>query len=143
VLWIWIGGLCALAALLALWRPLLAMTVHEELARVEGVRVDLAQTVFVLLLSLVVAWMMKVVGILLVTALLIIPAATARRFARSPEALAAWAALLGCLAVGCGLWGSLKWDTPAGPSMVVAAAGIFGLVELIPARKPGEAGRAR
>ena len=143
VLWIWIGGLCALAALLALWRPLLAMTVHEELARVEGVRVDLAQTVFVLLLSLVVALMMKVVGILLVTALLIIPAATARRFARSPEALAAWASLLGCLAVGCGLWGSLRWDTPAGPSMVVAAAGIFGLVELIPVRKPTGAGGTR
>ena len=71
------------------------MTVHEELARVEGVRVDLVQSAFVLLLAVVVALMMKVVGMLLITALLIIPAAAARRFARSPEAMAAAAALLG------------------------------------------------
>ena len=130
--WIWGGGLGALAALALLWRPLLALTVHEELARVEGVRVDLAQTAFVLLLSLVVALMMKVVGILLITALLIIPAAAARRFSRSPETMAAAAALAGCAAVGLGLWGSLRWDTPAGPSVVVAAAAIFGASAALP-----------
>ena len=111
------------------------MTVHEELARVEGVRVDLIQSAFVLLLAVVVALMMKVVGMLLITALLIIPAAAARRFARSPETMAAAAALLGCVAVGGGLWGSLRWDTPAGPSVVVAAAALFALSEAVPARR--------
>jgi zinc transport system permease protein len=134
LLWIWGGGAAALAGLALLWRPLLALTVHEELARVEGVRVDLAQTAFVLLLSLVVALMMKVVGILLITALLIIPAAAARRFSRSPEGMAAAAALAGCAAVGAGLWGSLRWDTPAGPSVVVAAAAIFGASAALPRR---------
>jgi zinc transport system permease protein len=136
LVWVYAGGLGALAVLLLLWRPLLAMTVHEELARVEGVRVDLAQSVFVLLLAVVVALMMKVVGILLITALLIIPAAAARRFTRSPESMAAAAALVGCLAVGCGLWMSLRWDTPAGPSMVVAATVLFALGEAIPVRRP-------
>jgi len=131
------GGLAALAALIALWKPLLAMTVHEELARVEGVRVDLVQAAFVLLLAVVVAVMMKVVGMLLITALLIIPAAAARRFARSPEAMALTAALLGCAAVGGGLWASLRWDTPAGPSIVVAATALFALSEAVPVRRPG------
>jgi zinc transport system permease protein len=137
LLWIWAGGLCALAALCALWRPLLAMTVHEELARVEGVRVEAVQAAFVLLLAVVVALMMKVVGILLITALLLIPAAAARRFTRSPEAMAAAAALVGCAAVAGGLFGSLRWDTPAGPSVVVAAALLFALGELVPSRRPG------
>jgi zinc transport system permease protein len=135
LVWIWGGGAAALLALALLWRSLLALTVHEELARVEGVRVDLVQTAFVLLLSLVVALMMKVVGILLITALLIIPAAAARRFSRSPEGMAAAAALAGCAAVGLGLWGSLRWDTPAGPSIVVAAAAIFGASAALPRRR--------
>ena len=137
LLWICGGGLCALAALFAIWKPLLSMTVHEELARVEGVRVDLTLGAFVLLLAAVVALMMKVVGMLLITALLIIPAAAARRFARSPEAMAAAAALLGSAAVGLGLWGSLRWDTPTGPSIVVAAAGLFAASEAIPALRRG------
>jgi len=135
LIWIYAGGLCALGALFVLWKPLLAMTVHEDLARVEGVRVDLVQTAFVLLLAMVVALMMKVVGMLLITALLIIPAAAARRFARAPESMAAAAALLGCVAVGAGLWGSLRWDTPAGPSVVVAASLIFALSEAVPVRR--------
>ena len=133
--WIWAGGACALAGLLGLWRPLLALTVHEDLARVEGVRVDLVQTGFVLLLAMVVALMMKVVGILLITALLIIPAASARRLAGSPESMATVAALVGCLAVGLGLWASLRWDTPAGPSIVVASAVLFALSATIPVRR--------
>jgi zinc transport system permease protein len=75
---------------------------------------------------------MKVVGILLITSLLIIPAAAARRFARSPEGMAVLASGFGCMAVGSGLWASLRWDTPAGPSVVVAATALFALAFLIP-----------
>ncbi|HRZ05639.1 MAG TPA: metal ABC transporter permease, partial [Candidatus Competibacteraceae bacterium] len=77
---------------------------------------------------------MKVVGILLITSLLIIPAATARRFARSPESMALLAGGLGCIAVGAGLWASLRWDTPAGPSVVVAATTLFALGHALPNR---------
>ena len=125
IYWIWGGGAAALLVLVWIWRPLLAMTVHEELARVEGVPVVTIRLAFMLLIALVIAVAMKVVGILLITSLLIIPAATARWFARTPEQMALLAALIGCLAVGGGLFASLQWDLPAGPAVVVAAAMLF------------------
>ncbi|MCG5499955.1 zinc ABC transporter permease subunit ZnuB [Ectothiorhodospira lacustris] len=129
---IFIGGALALGMLAALWRPLLAMTVHEDLARVEGVRVTLVSMGFMLLMALVIAVAMKVVGILLITSLMIIPAAAARRLSSTPEQMALFAALIGCLAVAGGLWGSLTWDTPAGPSIVVAAALLFAVIFSLP-----------
>jgi zinc transport system permease protein len=117
--------LVALAGLVLLWRPLLALTVHEELAAAEGVPVVRLKLALMLLIALVVAIAMKVVGILLITSLLIIPAATARRFARSPESMAVSATLVGVAAVLIGLWGSLQFDTPSGPSIVVAAVALF------------------
>ena len=128
--WIWGGALLALSALAWLWRPLLATTVHEELAQVEGVPVFAVRLAFMLLIAIVIAVAMKVIGILLITSLLVIPAATARRFVRSPESMALLASGLGCVAVGAGLWASLRWDTPAGPSVVVAAATLFLLSSL-------------
>ncbi|WP_429884704.1 zinc ABC transporter permease subunit ZnuB [Geoalkalibacter halelectricus] len=130
--WIFGGGLLAVTALATVWRPLLAITVHEDLARVDGVAVDFVQWLYTALLALVVAVMMKIVGVVLVTALLIIPAAAARRLARSPEAMAAFASLIGALAVGGGLTSSLYWDTPTGPSIVVAATLLFILSRAIP-----------
>lgn len=130
IAWIYAGGACALTALAFLWRPLLAITVHEELARVEGVNVIRTQAAFMLVIALVIALAMKVVGILLVTSLLIIPAATARRFARTPERMASFAALYGCAAVGLGIEASLLWDLPSGPAIVVSAAALFLLTAL-------------
>jgi len=130
--WIWGGAMLALAALVWLWRPLLAATVHEELAQVEGVPVFAVRLAFMLLIAIVIAVAMKVAGILLITSLLTFPAPAARRFARSPEGMAALASGLGCLAVGAGLWASLRWDTPAGPSVVVAAAVLFAAGYAIP-----------
>ena len=125
ILWIYGGGVAALAYLAVIWRSLIAMTVHEELAEAEGVPVLPARLAFMLLIALIIAVSIKVVGVLLITSLLIIPAATARRFARSPEAMAAIASLVGALAVVGGLAASLKWDTPSGPSIVVAATVLF------------------
>lgn len=131
---IWGGGAVVLAVLAWLWRPLLRLTLHEELAAAEGLPVFALQLAFLLLLALVVAAAMKVVGILLITALLILPAAGARRLAGSPEAMAAGAALLGSLAVGGGLWASWRWDTPSGPSIVVAALLLFVVLQALPRR---------
>lgn len=125
VWWILGGGLATLAVLAAVWRPLLSATVHEELARVEGEPVAATRAVYMLLLALYIAVAMKVVGILLITSLLIIPAATARRFARTPEAMAVMAAAAGAVAVALGLWGSFAADTPSGPTIVVTALGLF------------------
>jgi zinc transport system permease protein len=125
LLWVWGGGLLVLLVLLAIWRPLLSLTVHEELAQVEGAPVALLRLVFMLLIALVIAVSMKIVGVLLITSMMIIPAAAARRFSHTPEQMALLAALIGALAVALGLAGSWRWDTPAGPSVVTAAALLF------------------
>lgn len=130
--WIYAAVCLALAVLVGIWRPLLSITVHEELARVEGVPVTLVRLVFMTLIAVVIAAAMKVVGILLITSLLIIPAATARHFSRTPEQMAVLAAVIGCLAVLGGIQGSLFFDTPSGPSVVVAAAALFALSLLVP-----------
>ena len=132
LLWIYGGGLTALALLVAIWRPLLAMTIHEELARVEGVPVRRVQICFMMLIALVIVVAIKIVGILLITSMLIIPAATARRFVRNPEAMAVLAAFLGALAVIGGVWGSFTWDTPSGPSIAATAFLIFAASLLVP-----------
>jgi zinc transport system permease protein len=125
LVWIYGGGAAVLAATAVLWRPLLAITVHEELARAEGVRVELVRIAFTLLIALTVAISMKIIGLLLIVSLLIIPAATARRLSRSPEQMAILSSVVGAAAVVGGLYGSFAWDTPSGPSIVVAALGLF------------------
>ncbi len=122
---IYSGGAAVLLVLAGIWRPLLALTVHEELARAEGVPALRTRLIFTLLLAMVIALSMKIIGILLITSLLIIPAATARRFARSPESMALLSSGFGALAVTGGLLISLQWDTPSGPSVVVAAFALF------------------
>lgn len=119
------GGLAVLLVLMAIWRRLFAATVSPELAEAEGMRPDIANIVFMLLMAMVIAIAMKIVGVLLITALLIVPAATARRFASGPEQMAVLSALIGAVAVIGGLSGSLRWDTPSGPSIVVAAMVLF------------------
>ncbi len=133
VLWIWGGALASLLVLLGIWRPLLNLSVHAELAAVDGVRIARIKLIFMLLVALVIAVAMKIVGVLLITALLIIPAACAQRFSRSPEQMAVLATLLGAASVGAGLYASLMLDTPAGPSIVAAATGFFLLTQLRPA----------
>ena len=136
---IWIGGLVVLAILVVIWRPLFAATVNHELTEAEGMKPERANVVFMLLMAAVIAIAMKIVGVLLITAMLIIPAATARRFATGPEQMAFMAALIGAAAVVGGLFGSLEWDTPAGPSIVVAALAFFILsLFSLPATKIGK-----
>ena len=134
LLWIAGGSALVLGLLAWLWRPLLALTVHEELAKVEGLPVGALRLALMLLIGLVIAVAMKIVGVLLITSLLIIPAAAAQRHARSPEQMAGGASAIGLLAVCGGL--ALSWfrDTPAGPSIVVSAAGLFLLSFLLPRR---------
>lgn len=133
LLWIYGAGAVALAALVVIWRPLLSLTVHADLAQVEGVPVTVVRLAFLMIVAVVVAVSIKIVGVLLVTALLIVPAATARRFARSPEGMAAGAAGIGALSVALGLAGSFAWDVPSGPAIVAAATLLFAASALWPA----------
>jgi zinc transport system permease protein len=136
IAWIYGGGAVVLAVMTVMWRRLLSLTVHDEMAQVEGINVPALRLAFMVLLALVIAVAMKIVGIILITSLLIIPAATARRFSRTPEQMAVLAAVIGCLAVIAGLAASFRFDTPSGPS-VVAAAFILFLVSRLPL--PGRA----
>ncbi|MES9943319.1 MAG: metal ABC transporter permease, partial [Candidatus Thiodiazotropha sp. 6PLUC7] len=106
LLWVWGGGFVVLLVLMLIWRPLLSLTVHEELAQVEGVPVTAVRLAFMLLIALVIAVSMKIVGVLLITSMMIIPAASARSFSRTPEQMALFAGLLGIVSVMLGLAGS-------------------------------------
>ncbi|MCQ2003934.1 zinc ABC transporter permease subunit ZnuB [Rhizobium sp. NRK18] len=128
---VWGGGAIVIGCIVALWRPLLAATVNAELAEAEGLKPERARFLFMVLMALVIAIAMKIVGIMLITSLLIIPAATARRFSSTPEMMAVVASVIGVLAVTGGLYGSLTYDTPSGPSIVVAALILF-LLSLLP-----------
>lgn len=129
---IYLGGMVILGLIIAFWRPLLASTVSPDLAEAEGQHPEAARIMLMILMASVIAIAMKLVGVLLITSLLIIPAATARRFSASPEQMAVIAALFGVIAVVGGLLASRTWDTPSGPSIVVAALALFIVSILIP-----------
>lgn len=137
--WIAVGGLAVLTGLYLLWRPLLNYTINAELAKAEGVPTQAVRTALLIMLALTVAIGMKVVGALLITAMLIIPAASARRLAKTPEQMAALASLIGVLAVLGGIAASVHWDTPTGPSIVLATCFFFiiGLIRVKISRPPG------
>lgn len=122
ILWITVASVTALVLILVLWRPLLRQAVGGDIALAEGRSNRWAQTAFLLLIALLVAFGLKVVGALLMVALLIIPPAAARFFARSPATMAWLASIIGALSAPVGLAISYHFDTPAGPCMVLAAA---------------------
>ncbi len=123
-----------LLVLKAILPALISISVNEELARVDGVAVERVRFIFMILLALVIAVALKVVGILLITALLIIPAATARLYSRSPKQMIVISALMAILAVVSGLLASLHWDFPTGPAIVVAASLLFFVSRLLSRR---------
>ncbi|MDX2223199.1 MAG: metal ABC transporter permease [Rhodospirillaceae bacterium] len=128
------GAIVVLAALAWIWTPLVAGTVSPDLARAEGVPAARARIVFIVLIALTVAMAMKVIGVLLITALLLIPPAAARRFSGNPEAMAALSVVAGLAAVGLGIAASFAWNTPTGPSIVAAAAALFAVTLAMPRR---------
>jgi zinc transport system permease protein len=116
------------------WSSLLSLVVNEPLALVEGVPVKRMRLLLFILLALTIAVAIKIVGVLLITALLIIPAAGARYIASSPEKMVFYAGMIGCLSIIGGLSGSLLWNAPAGPAIVVSASLLF-LISFLGIRK--------
>jgi zinc transport system permease protein len=127
---IWLGSLAVLALLAWRWSGLLIATLNPDLAYASGIDPRREQLILTLALAIVVAVAIKVVGVLLIAALLVIPAATARRFGRTPEAMAAFSAAVGVASACGGLWLSMLFDTPTGPSIVCVAAALFALANL-------------
>lgn len=125
ILWIYLGGGIVVGGLTFIWPAMLSLIIQRDLALVDGINEQKIRLIFLILLSLVVAISMQIVGILLIVSLLIIPGATARGIAKSPEEMAVISIVVGILSIFLGLSMSLVWDTPAGPSIVAAASAIF------------------
>lgn len=135
VLTIWVGVLLVLALLLWRWQRLLLATVNEQMAQAAGINPNAEQWFLTVALAVVVAVAIKVVGALLIGALLLIPAATARRFASTPEMMAALAALFGVFSSISGLGVSWQLDTPTGPTIVCVCAALFLMATLTPKKR--------
>lgn len=125
VLIIFCGGSFVIASIAGLWSGLLRLTLHADLATAEGVPVKLLEAILTILLAIVVAIAMKIVGVLLITAMLIIPAATSRAFAKTPEGMAIGASIVGAIAVLGGLLASFYSNVPTGPAIVVFSLVLF------------------
>lgn len=125
-----IGAVVGLAGLALLWRPALKIVINEDLARIDGVPVERVNAMLLVLTAVVIAVAIKLVGILLVVALMIIPAGIARRLARTPEFMVVASAVAGMVSVCAGLAASYLWDSQSGPSIVVASAGLLVIVWL-------------
>lgn len=131
---LWGGAALILGVLASQWRVLTAAAIDPDLARAEGHPVARARLALMLLVAVGVAAAMKVVGVMLVTAMLIIPPAAARRLSQTPEQMAALAALVGAVAVALGLGAGWAWDIPCGPGIVTAATALFLASRLVPRR---------
>ncbi|OOF49573.1 zinc ABC transporter permease subunit ZnuB [Rodentibacter trehalosifermentans] len=125
LLYIGIGVIVVLSTLLYFWQDLLSTTVSPELAQVEGINIKKMRFIVMILTALTIALSMKFVGALIITSLLIIPAAAARRFAKTPEAMVGFAVVISILSVVGGLTLSAFYDTAVGPSVVICSAFLF------------------
>ena len=122
---IWIGGALILVVLKLIWKSLFASTVNYELAEAEGLNPDRAKAIFTILMAAVIAISIKMVGLLLITGMLIIPAAMARNVSTSPLQMVFYSIIGGLLSVILGLFSSLEFNTSSGPSIIAASLFLF------------------
>ena len=122
---IWIGGPLIILILKLIWKPLFASTVNYELAEAEGLNPDRAKAIFTVLMAGIIAISIKMVGLLLITGMLIIPAAMARNISSSPQMMVIYSVIGGLLSVILGLLTSLEFNTASGPSIIAASLFLF------------------
>ena len=125
LLTIWIGGALILLVLKIIWKPLFASTVNYELAEAEGLNPDRAKAIFTILLAAIIAISIKLVGVLLITGMLIIPTAMSRNLSDNPKKMVLFSIIGGMMSVLIGLFSSLEFNTPSGPSIIAAALLLF------------------
>ncbi|MGD9802714.1 MAG: metal ABC transporter permease [Hyphomicrobiaceae bacterium] len=135
LIWLAVGGALVLGILAALWRTLVAVAVHEDLAAAEGLPVARAEAALIVVLALTVAIAMKIVGVLLIVSFLIMPAAAARPFVSTPEQMVLLAAGIGAVASAVGLSISMSADVPGGPAIVLVLSALSLAAIALTARK--------
>ena len=131
---IWFGGLIILGILFYIWKSIFASTVNYDLAAAEGMKPDISNFIFTLLLAGVIALSIKMIGALLITGLLLIPAASARSLSSNPRQMVILSMLIGIISVIMGLFSSLEFNTASGPSIIVAALVLF-ILSLMPFKR--------
>ena len=122
---IWIGGALILLILKLIWKPLFASTVNYELAEAEGMKPERVNAIFTILMAAIIAISIKMIGLLLITGMLIIPAAMARNISNNPKQMVLFSIIGGLLSVVIGLFGSLEINSPSGPSIITAGLILF------------------
>lgn len=122
---IWSAGILNIVILIKIWKSLLATTVNYDLAKAEGMQPEKVKLIFTMITALMISISIKFIGITLITSLLILPTVTARRFATSPENMVILTTVIGILGVILGLYGSLIFDTPSGPSIIITSLIFF------------------
>ena len=122
---VWIGGAIILMVLKIIWKPLFASTVNYELAEAEGMNPEKYNAIFTILLAAIIAISIKMVGLLLITGMLIIPAAMARNLSDNPNQMVIFSIIGGLLSVIIGLFASLEINTPSGPSIITSGLILF------------------
>ena len=134
---VWIGGSVILIILYFIWKSLFSATVNYDLSAAEGMRPEVSNFIFTLLLAGVIALSIKMIGALLITGLLLIPAAIARNISSSPRQMIIIAILSGILSVVVGLFASLEINTSSGPSIIVVSLILF-IISLVPLEIRGQ-----
>ena len=134
---VWVGGSVILGILYFIWKSLFSATVNYDLSAAEGMKPEVSNFIFTLLLAGVIALSIKMIGALLITGLLLIPAATARNISNSPNQMVFLATLVGIISVIAGLFTSLELNTSSGPTIIVVALILF-IVSLVPLEIKGQ-----
>ena len=134
---VWVGGFVILGILYFIWKSLFSATVNYDLSAAEGMKPEVSNFIFTLLLAGVIALSIKMIGALLITGLLLIPAATARNISNTPNQMIFLATLVGIISVIAGLFTSLELNTSSGPTIIVVALILF-IVSLVPLEIKGQ-----
>ena len=134
---VWVGGFVILGILYFIWKSLFSATVNYDLSAAEGMKPEVSNLIFTILLAGVIALSIKMIGALLITGLLLIPAATARNISNSPNQMVFLATLVGILSVIAGLFTSLELNTSSGPTIIVVALILF-IISLVPLEIKGQ-----
>jgi len=128
-------GVLILGILALFGRALFAIVVDEESARVSGIPVIAGNAVLAVLTAVTVVAAMRVVGVLLIAALMVLPVATGRTFARSFRSTMAVSAAIGAASVVAGLYAARKWALAPGGSIVLVAAILFAVTSVVGSRR--------
>lgn len=121
-------GAVVLLAVVGLYKELLSVSFDEEFARIGGLPVRVVNTLFIVLTALTIGLSMRVVGALLVSALMVVPVATALQLAHSFKGALLWSIAVGVVSVSTGLVASYYLNLAPGGTVVLTAVGILLLV---------------